>query len=152
MVNVFFLSPIYHLLSTDFVQWGSKCEYTGGGVEGRVQDFKDLNVWKKSHRLVLAVYRITSSFPRSENFGLISQMRRSAVSIAANIAEGFRKRGKKDKINFYNISQGSLDELEYYLILAVDLKYCEKEEVVVSLVGEIGRMLGALINSIEERL
>ncbi|MDI6757380.1 MAG: four helix bundle protein, partial [Endomicrobiia bacterium] len=70
---------------------------------------------------------------------------------AANIAEGFRKRSKKDKINFYNISQGSLDELEYYLILSADLRYCKKEEIIVSLVGDTGKMLGALINSIEKR-
>ncbi len=121
-------------------------------MERHIQDFKDLNVWKKSHQLVLEIYRITSSFPHSENFGLISQMRRSAISVAANIAEGFRKRGKKDKINFYNISQGSLDELEYYLILVVDLKYCEKEEIITFLIRDIGKMLGSLVNSIEKVL
>ncbi len=116
---------------------------------GHIQDFKDLIVWKKAHNLVLEVYKITKSFPSEEKFGLFSQMRRASVSIATNIAEGFRKRGKKDKINFYNRSQGSLDELEYYFILISDLGYWKKDERVLLLIDEIGRMLGALISSVE---
>jgi four helix bundle protein len=72
--------------------------------------FEDLIVWQKAHRFVLAVYRMSQTFPRSEIYGLSSQFRRAAVSIAANIAEGFRKRGKADKLRFYNIAQGSLEE------------------------------------------
>ena len=70
--------------------------------------FEDLIVWQKAHQFVLAVYRLTRTFPRSENYGLSSQFRRAAVSMAANIAEGFRKRGKADKLRFLNIAQGSL--------------------------------------------
>jgi four helix bundle protein len=90
--------------------------------------FEDLVVWQKSHRLVLAVYRLTQAFPRSETYGLSSQLRRAAVSVAANIAEGFRKRGKPDKVRFLNIAQGSLEESRYYLILARDLNYGDMSE------------------------
>jgi four helix bundle protein len=76
--------------------------------------FEDLVVWQKAHQFVLAVYRVSRSFPRSETYGLTSQFRRAAVSVAANIAEGFRKRGKADKIRFLNIAQGSLEESRYY--------------------------------------
>ena len=72
---------------------------------------------------MLAVYRLSRTFPRSETYGLSSQFRRAAVSVAANVAEGFRKRGKADKLRFLNIAQGSLEELRYYLILARDLDY-----------------------------
>jgi len=72
--------------------------------------FEDLVVWQKAHQFVLAVYRLSRTFPRAETYGLSSQFRRAAVSIAANIAEGFRKRGKADKLRFLNIAQGSLDE------------------------------------------
>ena len=85
------------------------------------QTFEDLIVWQKAHRIVLAVYRISQAFPRAEVYGLSSQFRRAAVSIAANIAEGFLKRGQADKLRFYNIAQGSLGECRYYLILTKDL-------------------------------
>ena len=73
--------------------------------------FKDLVVWQKAHRFVLATYLLTSSFPRSEIYCLTSQMRRAAISIPANIAEGFKKRGPSDKMRFLNVAQGSLEEL-----------------------------------------
>jgi four helix bundle protein len=114
----------------------------------KIRTYKDLNVWKKSHALVLEVYRITKSFPQDEKFGLISQMRRAAVSVAANIAEGFKRRGVKDKINFYNTSQSSLNELSYYLILAKDLKYIDSFDAQELLLDEIGKMLNGLIGSI----
>jgi len=85
--------------------------------------FEDLVVWQKAHQFVLAAYRLSRTFPRSETYGLSSQFRRAAVSIAANIAEGFKKRGKADKLRFYNIAQGSIEESRYYLILAQDLEY-----------------------------
>jgi four helix bundle protein len=72
----------------------------------KIKQFGDLAVWQKAHQLVLQVYRITRSFPAEERFGLTSQMRRAAVSVPANIAEGFKKRGVKDKLNFCNIAQG----------------------------------------------
>ena len=85
--------------------------------------FTDLIVWQKAHAFVLTVYRLTDGFPKSEVYGLSSQFRRAAVSIAANIAEGFKKRGPADKARFMNIAQGSAEECQYYLILARDLGY-----------------------------
>ena len=87
------------------------------------KSFEQLIVWQKVHRFVLGVYRFTEKFPHSETYGLTSQLRRAAVSIPANIAEGFKKRGRADKVRFLNIAQGSLEECRYYLILAKDLNY-----------------------------
>ena len=84
--------------------------------------FQDLVVWQKAHQFVLDVYKLTRQFPADERFGLIAQLRRSAVSIPANIAEGFKKRSKSDKVRFMNIAQGSLEESLYYLILAIKHK------------------------------
>jgi four helix bundle protein len=80
--------------------------------------FRDLLVWRKAHDLVLEIYKLTASFPKPETYGLASQMRRAAVSVPANIAEGFRRRGKANKARFMNVAEGSLDECRYYLILA----------------------------------
>jgi four helix bundle protein len=85
--------------------------------------FEDVEVWRKAHAWVLGVYRLTESFPKQELFGLTSQLRRAAISVPANLAEGFKKRGLSDKIRFYNIAQSSLEECRYYLILARDLNY-----------------------------
>ncbi len=104
--------------------------------------FQDLIVWQKAHCFVLGVYRLTKEFPHHELYGLTSQLRRSAVSIAANIAEGFKKQGTKDKIRYYNIAQGSLKESRYYLILAKDLNYGNNRELDVIL-EETSKLLGA---------
>ena len=85
-------------------------------MQGNAKTFEDLIVWQKAHQFVLEIYKLTSDFPGYELYGLTSQMRRAAVSIAANIAEGFGKRGKADKVRFLNIAQGSLEESRYYLI------------------------------------
>jgi four helix bundle protein len=85
--------------------------------------FQDLIVWRKAHQFVLAVYRLTESFPQREIYGLSHQLRRAAVSIPANIAEGFRKRDPADKTRFMNMAEGSIEECRYYLILAHDLGY-----------------------------
>ncbi len=89
--------------------------------------FVDLIVWQKAHNFVLEVYKLTENFPKSELFGLVSQFRRAAVSIAANIAEGYRKTGKRDKLRFLNMAQGSLEECRYYIILSKDLNYINIE-------------------------
>jgi len=115
----------------------------------KAKSFENLSVWKKSHELVLEIYRVTRKLPGEEKFGLIPQMRRSAVSVAANIAEGFKRKGLKDKVNFYNMSQGSLSELQYYLILVKDLEYLNDLAKACSLCDEIGRMLNGLITSID---
>lgn len=93
------------------------------------KSFEDVEIWKKAHAFVLSVYRLTENFPKHELFGLTSQIRRAAVSIPANFAEGFKKISKADKLRFYNIAQGSLEECRYYLILAKDLNYGEVEKL-----------------------
>ena len=104
--------------------------------------FEDLFVWQKAHSFVLAVYRLTASFPKNEVYGLSSQFRRAAVSIAANIAEGFRRRNKSDKARFFNIAQGSAEECRYYLILSKDLGYYDDPES-FSLIQEVSKLLDA---------
>lgn len=93
------------------------------------QNFQDLIVWQKAHQFVLSVYRLSKSFPREELYGLTSQFRRAAISVAANIAEGFKKRGKADKVRFLNIAEGSLEECRYYSILTEDLGYGDSLEL-----------------------
>ncbi len=85
--------------------------------------FTDIQAWQHAHTFVMMVYEVTKSFPEDEKFGLTSQFRRAAVSIAANIAEGYKKLSKADKLRFFNISQGSLEECRYYIILSRDLQY-----------------------------
>jgi len=109
--------------------------------------FEDLVVWQKAHQFVLAAYRLSRTFPRSETYGLSSQFRRAAVSIAANIAEGFKKRGRADKLRFYNIAQGSIAESRYYLILAKDLEYGDVSES-SQLLEEVGKLLEAYSQAI----
>jgi four helix bundle protein len=111
------------------------------------KSFKELIVWQKAHQFVLAVYKLTKSFPREELFGLTSQFRRAAVSIPANISEGYRKRGKADKVKFLNISEGSLEECKYYLLLTDDLEYAKtnKEN---ELAEEVSKLLNAYSNKI----
>jgi four helix bundle protein len=109
--------------------------------------FEDLTVWQKAHQFVLAVYRLSRTFPRSEIYGLTSQFRRAAVSIAANIAEGFKKRSKTDKLRFYNIAQCSIEESRYYLILAKDLEYGDVSEL-SQLLEEISKLLEAYSQAI----
>lgn len=116
---------------------------------GKAEKFEDLEVWKKAHKLVLGIYELTRDFPKEEKFGLVSQMRRAAVSVPANLAEGFKKRGLKDKSNFYNIAQGSTEELRYYLILGKDLNYVSDNQELIDATEEIGRMLHGLIRSIQ---
>jgi four helix bundle protein len=95
--------------------------------------FQQLIVWQKAHQFVLEVYRFTKNFPRAEIYGLTSQFRRAAISIPANIAEGFKKRGRPDKARFMNIAQGSVEECRYFLILAKDLNYGSTSHLVALL-------------------
>jgi len=104
--------------------------------------FQDLLVWQKAHQFVLAVYPFTAAFPRHETYGLALQMRRAAVSIPANIAEGFRRRGKADKARFMNMAEGSVEECRYFLILTKDLGYGDTERLDASL-EEVSRLLNA---------
>lgn len=109
--------------------------------------FRDLKAWQKAHAVVKAVYRLSTSFPKYELFGLTSQSRGAARSIAANIAEGFGRRMPRDKTRFYNISQGSIEELRYYLIPAVDLQYFDSSVPLESALDEVARMLRSLIRT-----
>ena len=109
--------------------------------------FEDLEVWRKAHAWVLNVYRFTENFPKHELFGLVSQMRRAAVSVPANIAEGFKKRGRADKARFYNMAQGSLEECRYYMILSRDLGYGEPKQLREAL-EEVSRMLEAYVRAV----
>jgi len=111
------------------------------------KSFQDLVVWQKAHAFVLNVYRETRDFPKEELYGLTSQFRRAAVSIAANIAEGFKKRGKQDKVRFLNIAQGSLEESRYYLILSSDLGYGETAQLKIQ-IEEISKLLESYSRSI----
>jgi len=106
------------------------------------RSFRDLLVWRKAHEFVLAVYAFTAGFPRQETYSLALQMRRVAVSIPANIAEGFRRRGKIEKARFMNIAEGSLEQSRYYLILAQDLGYGDTAKL-ASAAEEVSRLLGA---------
>ena len=90
--------------------------------------FEDLLVWQYAHEFVLMVYNMTNVFPEFEKFGLRSQFTRATVSIPANIAEGYKKIGKADKLRFLNTAQGSLEECRYYIILSKDLHYLAEEE------------------------
>src|SRR5437762_12198620 len=89
----------------------------------KAKTFRDLLVWRKAHEFVLGVYRFTATFPKTETYGLALQMRRAAVSIPANIAEGFARRSDADEVRFFNIAAGSVEESRYYLILSQDLGY-----------------------------
>jgi four helix bundle protein len=116
-------------------------------ARGPARTFQDLVLWQKAHEFVLAVYKYSSGFPKSETYGLAAQFRRAAVSIPANIAEGFRKRGRPDKVRFLNIAQGSVEECRYYLILAQDLEYGEGDSL-MPLPEEVSRILDAYAKAI----
>ena len=109
--------------------------------------FEDVEVWRKAHAWVLAIYKFSESFPRHELFGLTSQLRRAAVSVPANFAEGFKKRGQADKIRIYNIAQGSLEECRYFLILARDLRYGDSAGLIAA-VEEISKMLESYMSAV----
>ncbi len=111
------------------------------------KNFQDLVVWQKAHQFVLSVYGYTEAFPQNELYGLTSQLRRSAVSIPANIAEGFKKKTRPDKAKFMNIAQGSLEESRYYLILSKDLHYDDNSQLQDQL-EEISKLLHAYLSSI----
>jgi len=118
-------------------------------MEQTSKSFQDLIVWQKSHQFVLEVYSYTKNFPKEEVFGLTSQFRKAAVSIAANIAEGFVKRSKLDKIRIFNIAQGSLEECRYFIVLSNDLNY-GNNSLLNSLAEEVSKLLNAYMSAIEK--
>ena len=117
-----------------------------------MQDFKKLDVWRRSHELTLMVYRVTTAFPKNERFRLTSQIRRCAVSIPANIAEGCGRGTSADMARFLQISMGSACELEYYAILAQDLEITARDDSdrLIEEVVAIKRMLSALIRRVRK--
>ncbi|MGE0109536.1 MAG: four helix bundle protein [Bdellovibrionales bacterium] len=118
-----------------------------------IHSFKDLDVWKKAICFVTDIYRLSQTFPKEERYGLVSQMRRAAISIPSNIAEGRGKRSTKDFIRYLNIAYGSSAELETQLIIANNLGYAEEEgvEALVERLYETNRMLSGLISSLEKK-
>lgn len=113
------------------------------------KSFKDLIVWQKAHELVMGIYRVSAQFPKDEVYGLTSQIRRSASSVAANIAEAFKKRSEKDKLRILNIGQGSLSETQYHLLLANDLKYAELRALEAK-AEEVSRLLESYMKAIRK--
>ena len=113
----------------------------------KTKSFSELIVWQKAHRFVLDVYSVSKAFPKDERFGLTDQIRRASVSIAAKIAEGYSKRGVKDKLRFFNMAEGSLSECKYYLILVEGLKYAAVKELAESL-DEIHKLLRGYLRGI----
>ncbi len=111
------------------------------------KDFTDLPVWQKAHEFVLLTYKYSNGFPKTETYGLTSQLRKAAISVPANIAEGFAKRGKADKARFYNIAQGSIKECHYYLILANDLGFGQNKTLLEKLM-EVARLLNKYTESL----
>jgi len=124
-----------------------RSQKSGEKIRSPAKSFQDLVVWRKAHQFVLCIYDLTQKFPETEKYGLTSQLRRSAVSIPANIAEGFRRQGKSDKVRFLNIAQASLEESRYYLILAKDLGYCDPLQQLKQL-EEVSKILDAYSKSI----
>ena len=121
----------------------------GEQAKSETSGYERLIVWQRAHQLALATYTVTKAFPKDEKFGIISQMRRCAVSVPANIVEGYQRRSVKEKLNFFNIAHGSLAELGYYLKLTGDLGYLvpEKHSQLVELRDEVGRLLHGFIKS-----
>ncbi len=114
-------------------------------------DHKDLEVWKKSMDLVVAIYTLTKQFPDEEKFGLISQMRRAAISIPSNIAEGAARKGNKELIQFLYVAIGSLSEIETQYLIAVRLFYVDKSSVLETQLLEVKKLLLGFKNYIEKK-
>jgi len=121
-------------------------------TERTEKGFRKLIVWQKAHQLVLLIYHLTGKFPKSEMFGLTSQMRRAAVSVPANIAEGYGAGSEGQFGHFLDIAQGSLSEVEYYLILSKDLNYITAEEYqkAEAMRAEVGFLLYRLIQKVRK--
>jgi len=111
------------------------------------KSFEDLIVWQKAHQFVLSVYQFTATFPHQQTYSLTSQFRQAAISVTANISEGFKKKLKRVKLRFMNISQGSIEECKYYHIPAKDLNY-RNNHVLVTLLNEVSTLIEAYSVSI----
>lgn len=117
---------------------------------GGVSSFRDLRVWQEAHKLVLMTYEVTGGFPDSERFGLVPQMRRAAVSVPANVVEGFKRRSQQDKLRFYNIAEASLEELRYFLLLAEDLTFLPDNQKSLDQAETVARLLYRFIETVQQ--
>jgi len=124
-----------------------KQEYEKSGGVNKIKNFTDLNAYKEAHKLVLIIYKFTNKFPKEERYGLINQMRRAAVSITSNIAEGFSRNTIKDKCQFYTLAQGSLTELQSQLLISRDLSYLTKEDF--NQIANLTVIVNKLINGLK---
>jgi len=117
-----------------------------------IKSYKDLNVWKNSRRLVKDIYILSENFPKHEQFGLTSQMRRATISVPSNIAEGYARNTKKEYLQFLYIARGSLAELETQILLAIDLLYCNQNmaEEIIKDINSIQKMLTTLIKKLHQ--
>ena len=120
----------------------------------KINRFSDLTVWQKAHELTLATYRLTEKFPRSEQYGIVSQLRRSAASVSANIAEGFGRRTTREPLRCLQISRGELEETRYFMILSRDLHHISPAEFesMSSRCDSVGQLINALGRSLKNRL
>lgn len=116
--------------------------------------FEKLEVWKKAHKFVIEIYKITSKFPKNEKFSLTDQLRRSASSIPTNIVEGNEREGKKEYLQFLYTAKGSLAESKYHLLLAKDLGYISEQEfrLTTETGNEIGKLLNGLISYLKSKI
>jgi len=121
-------------------------------MQKKISSFTSLKAWQEAHRLSLSVYKVLPEFPKYEQFGLSDQIRRSVTSISANISEGFGRKGRKDKIQFYYIANGSLAETQNHLLLARDLGYIKQEQFkeLANQTVFISKLINGLIKSIRE--
>jgi four helix bundle protein len=122
-------------------------------MDNKIQNFYELDAWKKGHELVLETYKITKDFPKEELYGVVSQLRRAASSITANIAEGFARYHYKDKVRFYHQARGSAAEVQNFLLLSRDLNYINSEtcEELGNQSKQVMQLINGLIRSIENQ-
>ena len=118
----------------------------------KIKNFTDLNAWKESYKLTLLVYKATANFPSKEIFGLTSQIRRASVSISSNIAEGFSRRSRKEKLQFYSMAMGSLTELENQILIAFGVGYLKSDErnMMLSQTIIVQKLIGGLIKGVNK--
>lgn len=123
-------------------------------MKEKIRSFTDLNAWKEAHKLALIIYRSTKNFPSNERRSLTDQIRRAAVSISSNIAEGFSRQSGKEKIQFYYVSKGSLTELQNQLLLSKDLEYLNREifKQIAEQTVLVDKLIMGLIKSIKSRI
>ncbi len=116
-------------------------------VDSKIRSFTDLNAWKEAHLLVLMVYGIVKNFPKDEQFGLVSQIKRAVVSISSNIAEGFSRQTYKDKIHFYVMSLGSLTEVQNQLLIAKDIGFLGKDDfnIIADQTVKVSKIINGLV-------